>query len=145
MNDLIPISLEDAKEKEYKRYFTGKPCLSGHIAERYVSSRQCVVCQNIRSLRSQQKPEIKEKQKNRRLQKTYGVSLEEIAAANNCEICEKHLVKKGAYSNSICVDHDHKTGMTRGFLCNHCNRALGLFRDSPEIIQKALKYLEKYR
>lgn len=27
-----------------KRYFTGKPCKNGHLAERFVSSRGCVVC-----------------------------------------------------------------------------------------------------
>lgn len=27
-----------------KRYFTGKPCPQGHIAERYISSGGCVVC-----------------------------------------------------------------------------------------------------
>ncbi len=26
------------------RYFTGKPCLRGHIAERMICNRQCVVC-----------------------------------------------------------------------------------------------------
>lgn len=27
-----------------KTYFTGKPCKHGHVAERHVASRQCVVC-----------------------------------------------------------------------------------------------------
>lgn len=30
-----------------KRYFTGKPCLRGHIAERSVSTRHCFVCAAI--------------------------------------------------------------------------------------------------
>lgn len=28
------------------KYFTGKPCKRGHVAERYESTRQCVECQN---------------------------------------------------------------------------------------------------
>lgn len=36
-------------------YFTGKPCVSGHTANRFVSSRQCVVCANDRKRRWAQK------------------------------------------------------------------------------------------
>ena len=28
------------------RYFTGKPCVHGHVAERYVASKTCVECGN---------------------------------------------------------------------------------------------------
>lgn len=33
-----------AAELSLKHYFTGKPCKNGHIAERLVSNRMCVVC-----------------------------------------------------------------------------------------------------
>lgn len=39
------------------------------------------------------------------------------------------------------IDHCHVTGRVRGLLCMRCNLGLGQFRDSPELIQKALKYL----
>lgn len=32
-----------------KTYFTGKPCRKGHVAERYVSTGHCVVCQKEHS------------------------------------------------------------------------------------------------
>jgi len=38
------ISLDEARERGLKRYFTGKPCRKGHIAERLVSSRGCMEC-----------------------------------------------------------------------------------------------------
>lgn len=38
------ILFEQAKEQGLSKYFTGKPCRNGHIAERYVCSKGCVVC-----------------------------------------------------------------------------------------------------
>lgn len=40
------ISYSEAKAKGLKRYFTGKPCKRGHIAEREISSCGCLECRN---------------------------------------------------------------------------------------------------
>jgi len=37
-------SREDALSAGISRYFTGKPCKHGHLAERCVASGQCVIC-----------------------------------------------------------------------------------------------------
>jgi hypothetical protein len=42
------------------------------------------------------------------------------------------------------VDHCHDTGKVRGLLCGRCNVALGHFKHDPEIIQKAINYLQKH-
>ena len=44
---------------------------------------------------------------------------------------------------AICIDHDHKTQVFRGFLCQRCNFGLGNFRDSPEFLKKAIDYLSR--
>jgi len=33
-----------------RRYFTGKPCKHGHIAERHVATRNCIICQRRRTI-----------------------------------------------------------------------------------------------
>jgi len=38
------VPLQQARDLGRTRYFTGTPCRHGHIAERLVSSRTCVVC-----------------------------------------------------------------------------------------------------
>jgi len=39
----------EARKLSLTRYFNGKPCKEGHIAERLVSSGQCIVCTHARS------------------------------------------------------------------------------------------------
>lgn len=41
----------------------------------------------------------------------------------------------------LAVDHCHSTGENRALLCDLCNKALGGFRDNPEIMIKAAKYV----
>lgn len=43
----------------------------------------------------------------------------------------------------IHVDHDHATGQIRGLLCFGCNSILGLVKDSPDILQRAIGYLRR--
>jgi hypothetical protein len=42
------------------------------------------------------------------------------------------------------IDHNHNTGEFRGVLCKQCNRALGMFKDSPTILRNAVEYLEAF-
>lgn len=50
-----------------------------------------------------------------------------------CPICSRDVL--------LVRDHDHKTGVERGWICGQCNSGLGFLGDSRERIQAALKYL----
>lgn len=42
------ISRQEAKSNGLTRYFTGKPCKNGHVAERCTSNKHCIKCINDR-------------------------------------------------------------------------------------------------
>lgn len=61
-----------------RRYFTGKPCLNGHIAERYISTGSCVVCAKENQCR---------------------VALEELSSGLSPLTAAERLGRVGTYSN----------------------------------------------
>ena len=59
-----------------------------------------------------------------------------MAQGGRCAICDGVLLLPH-------IDHDHMAGAIRGLLCLNCNTGLGLFRDKPELLTKAARYLKK--
>lgn len=80
------------------------------------------------------------------LRRKYNLSLEEYTSKlekqhHCCALCGKTQKEE---KSALCVDHDHKTGQIRDLLCRVCNRALGLFKDDPQLLKKAAEYLERH-
>lgn len=83
------------------------------------------------------KEKIKQ-EKRVQLLKSYGLTPEQYASMETsqrgkCAICD-HEVK-------LCVDHDHGSGKVRGLLCRKCNVGIGIFKDSPKLLSRAILYL----
>lgn len=57
-----------------------------------------------------------------------------------CGICEKQL--KSKRYKAFAVDHCHTHGHIRGLLCHRCNTALGLLKDCPKALQKAIEWIK---
>jgi hypothetical protein len=60
---------------------------------------------------------------------------------SGCTICGKTIKEIG---KALAIDHDHKTGKVRALLCSSCNLILGNANDNPDILKKAIEYLEKH-
>ena len=54
-----------------------------------------------------------------------------------CELCGQ-LGRRG---NAICFDHCHERKIFRGWLCNSCNRSMGVLGDDIPSLLKAINYL----
>ena len=60
-----------------------------------------------------------------------------------CAVCQNQMEIQGLGTGAH-IDHDHNTQHIRGLLCTTCNVGLGMFKDSPELLQKAMEYLDGY-
>ena len=78
-------------------------------------------------------------------EKTLGITEEQYwdiyhEQGGRCGICQSRLYSK-RYKR-FAVDHDHSTGRIRGLLCTNCNTALGLFKDCPTALNRAIDWVK---
>lgn len=97
-----------------------------------------------RKYREKNPEKVHETQRKNELKRKYGLTLEqyeEILSKQEgiCVICHKPCPT----GKRLAVDHKHETDKVRGLLCRPCNAALGLFKDSHELLRVAADYLEK--
>ena len=46
---------------------------------------------------------------------------------------------------NVHLDHCHKTGKIRAFLCSNCNRGIGCFHDDISKMKQAILYIESHK
>lgn len=115
-------------------------------------NRNCEICNteftpNSSMHRLCSKACIRVRQRHQRLAAMYGLTAEAyeelLSRQGGCAICQ------AKESDRWAVDHDHSCcngditcgKCIRGILCFPCNQALGLLKDSPENLKRALSYL----
>ena len=83
---------------------------------------------------------LKEKGRRARI-RGYGLTLKEHQRLETEQNCVCAICGGNNGDKALCIDHDHKTELVRGLLCNLCNRAIGLLKDDPKILMSAIVYL----
>lgn len=114
-------------------------CHNNHGAEYYVENDE-----KIKGKVKEYNKTHKLEAKNNKLKKAYGITLEERNAmledqGNVCKICKTDEHKGRDWH----VDHNHKTGKVRGILCQPCNTAIGMLKESIEVLNSAINYLKE--
>lgn len=127
----------------------------------------CMPCSREKAKRYMAAPALRERRRqyladlyqdqprylNYRYSARFGITLEQYEALlvsqdGSCALCP---YSPAAGEPRLAVDHDHGCcpgkkscgSCVRGLLCGDCNRALGLFRDDPERLRRAIGYLSR--
>lgn len=125
--------------------------LSGFYTKTYKGKTvYCSECKQCNSVRSK-KLYTSERGFKIKLKRKYNISWEQYLEMyfkqnKKCFICQKVLQLAGqnaSKSQTACIDHDHNTNQVRGILCVSCNTGLGNFRDNPDLLSTAIRYLKQ--
>lgn len=117
--------------------------------EEYLARPDVKEVMNARSLEWHRKPENVKKMAPAKwksnLKTKYGITPEDysrmmIAQDGVCAICRGVDVR----GKKLAVDHNHVTGQVRGLLCGSCNSAIGLLKENPDRIARALSYINDH-
>lgn len=134
---------KDSKSPDGKSYKC-RSCRKKYRRDAEVKARTAVYNKRY----AKQNPELmKRKDRKNMLKRFWNMSLEEydsmlLKQNGTCAFCEK---TESNPHKRLCIDHCHTTGKIRGLLCDNHNRAMGLFKDSIEDLEKAIEYLKKHK
>jgi hypothetical protein len=83
---------------------------------------------------------FKKRERKKTIKRRYGIDEEEYDKlrdqAKECPICKTQT--------KLHLDHNHRTGFNREFLCPNCNMALGLLNEDPERMKRMIAYVRKH-
>lgn len=57
-----------------------------------------------------------------------------------CPICTKRTI--AGITSKVVLEHDHRTGKVRGWVCDSCNTGIGRFKDNIILLKQAIKFIE---
>lgn len=117
-------------EKPLSNYYSHKSKKNG----KQYRNKTCIECYKVKS-------------KNQRNIRKYGLTALQVEKMierqrMRCFICERTFNRKKRMSLPA-VDHCHTSGRVRGILCGFCNTGLGMFKDNPDVLEKAAQYIRE--
>jgi hypothetical protein len=153
MLTLLYLTNEKSKNGSYK-YMTRCDCgIEKAIFYNQIISGRSKSCGCLQKRKGEESPAYKHGRSGTKdyaleihMKQNYGITFAEynqiLNEQNNvCAIC--FASPPDHHKKRLNIDHCHSTGRVRGLLCDACNRALGLFKDSPDLMLKAISYLAR--
>ena len=112
-----------AKVAGETQYTSERVCSRGHVnLRRSTSTGACVKCHAMKVLAAYRR----------------GLPTPTRPEPEVCDNC-----RRPPRAKALAIDHDHKTGAFRGWLCGPCNTGIGLLGDTEESVQQTLAYLHR--
>jgi len=90
------------------------------------------------------RPERRRAMRDLYYRRTFGISADDFdalleAQGGGCAVCGQKPDREA----SLHLDHCHETGAIRGICCLSCNQGLGKFREDPDLLEAAARYLRE--
>jgi hypothetical protein len=108
------------------------------------TSKQCNHCGKVKpasdfyAKRHRLRPYCKGCWREREHLRKYGLTMAEYRALPKlCGIC--------GTTKLLRLDHSHRSGMVRGWLCARCNLLVGILEKNPKWIKPAIAYIRGHR
>jgi len=170
----LPRTRKEALSQGSKFYFNGEGCSKGHVSPFYTASYNCVECRHEAekkrpprkhdpnygkkyreseagraTLAAYESTELRKRsRKNTLLKFQYGITLNEYEKMFRdqlglCDVCSDKM-DSSTRRLCPCVDHNHETGKIRGLLCGACNKGISHLKESPQILQQAIRYIRRH-
>lgn len=130
-----------ARAEEARRYRKKHPDLVSATKARYRENNIESVRERERDAKRQLRARNPEAEKAAAERYRARKEAEKIALAGRekpsvCDICGPAAIGR------IVFDHSHAHGHFRGWLCDRCNKVLGLMKDDPALLRSLAQYLE---
>lgn len=62
-----------------------------------------------------------------------------IGESFTCPVCQETFIRE--HTNDVVLDHSHKDGSVRGWLCSSCNTSIGKFNDDATVLERAMQWI----
>ena len=58
-----------------------------------------------------------------------------------CPVCKKITI--AGVTSKVVLDHNHKTGKPRDWICDSCNTGIGRFKEDSQILRRAIQFIKQ--